>query len=90
MLLNPPPESSAATSGMEVVPPTAVTLWRKRQVRKKLEHRDLLWAGRRKIWYELSLVLSVVREAGLRRRIGVPISSTTISRAEQQRRATCT
>ena len=27
MLLNPPPESSAATSGMEVVPPTAVTLW---------------------------------------------------------------
>lgn len=35
MLLNPPPESSAATSGMEVVPPTAVTLWRKRQVRTK-------------------------------------------------------
>lgn len=27
MLLNPPPESSAATSGMEAVPPTAVTLW---------------------------------------------------------------
>ena len=27
ILLNPPPDSSAATSGMEVVPPTAVTHW---------------------------------------------------------------
>lgn len=51
---------------------------------------DLLRASRREIWYELGPVLSVVREAGLRRRIGVPIPSTAVSRAEQQRDATYT
>lgn len=51
---------------------------------------DLLWAGRREIWYESSMVLSVVREARLRRWVGVPISGTTVSRAEQQRSATYT
>ena len=62
----------------------------KRQVRTKKEHVDLLRASRREIGYELGPVLSVVREARLRRGIGVPIPSTAVSRAEQQRNATCT
>jgi hypothetical protein len=93
MSLNPPPEKSAATSGIWIVPPTAVTLCAapERQLRyiRDIKDTGLQWAARRETGYEFRPLLAVVRETRMRRRVGVTISNTTISRAEQQGSTAC-
>lgn len=101
--LNPPPEKSAATSGMWVVPPTVVTLNARINPKKsqfQIHEGDmkgqravltnLQWATRRETCNESSPVRAVVRDANLRRRVGVTISNTAIPRAEQYRSSPCT
>jgi hypothetical protein len=93
MSLNPPAEKLAAISGTLAVPPTVVTLracainYEYMTVTTKEQRSgtiDLLWTTRRENRHEPGLVLAVVRDARLRRRVGEP-SNTPVSRTEQYR-----